>query len=251
MKKTDVFTVARDGGSITLTCSSDVSVIDEALREINAFAEELAIADFSMVRLICRELLDNAIRHGNLEMEGKVVRCAVALKDGGRVEIVVEDEGDGFDHTALTSSEIEDPRNVPNRGYALIRSLAEDVRFELGGRRVTAVMKVDSEPGKELILERGPNGFVAVTPLGDVVGERVEVLREELLRQVEDGGVEFKFDFANVALIDSRGLGLLVALKNTIDGKADSTRIELTNVSGDSERLLRMFGLDKVFLMSA
>ncbi len=87
-------------------------------------------------KLLINEVVVNAVKHGNRFDSRKEVLLDISVCDD-RVDIRVEDEGDGFNPDA-----VPDPRMGENlfrehgRGLHLIKSLADEVCFERGGRRV-------------------------------------------------------------------------------------------------------------------
>ena len=90
--------------------------------------------------LLASEAVTNAIEHGNAHDASKRVFIEFT-RDGGRVECWVEDEGEGFDREAIA-----DPLASENlledggRGIFLIERLADQVRYEKGGRRIGFIM---------------------------------------------------------------------------------------------------------------
>lgn len=99
------------------------------------FDEETTFA----VRISLEEAVVNAIRHGNRLDAAKAVR--VESDTGpGRVEIVVEDEGTGFERHHIPDPTADENLVRPNgRGILLIESYMTSVGWENGGRRVRMV----------------------------------------------------------------------------------------------------------------
>jgi len=89
------------------------------------------------------EALTNAMRHGHGLDADKAVRIAIRLGEG-RLEIRVEDQGDGFDPDSLP-----DPRRGDSlyrsggRGVFLIRNLCDDAHYARGGRSLTMIFEGD------------------------------------------------------------------------------------------------------------
>lgn len=110
------------------------TVVDEAQAFVEAhhIDEELAYR----VVLLASEAVTNAMKHGNkFKSSKRVVFDLVVMPD--EVKIVVEDEGEGFVRDAVA-----DPLATNNlmrdsgRGLFLMEELADEVRYELGGRRL-------------------------------------------------------------------------------------------------------------------
>ncbi len=112
----------------------------EHLSIVNRVAEELA-AQLSMseddrdaVATSVIEAATNAIQHGNRNDAAKTVTVRFVVSPG-RLEVVVTDEGKGFD-----PSLVDDPLKPENllrergRGLFLIRAFMDDVQYSPGER---------------------------------------------------------------------------------------------------------------------
>ncbi len=92
--------------------------------------------------LAVREAVMNAVLHGNKEREGTTVVVEYSV-DAARIEVCVQDQGEGFDPTSLA-----DPLSQENllaeggRGVYLIRQLMDEVNYTFpaaGGTRVCMI----------------------------------------------------------------------------------------------------------------
>lgn len=137
----------------------DPAALPRVLPHLTQGLVELGVAtpqDLIHVEVALQEALLNAILHGSLELTGqlpsdragleeacrerrldprfgdRVVRVAVEL-DPAALQVVIEDQGRGFD-----------PTRPPGRGLFLMRSFMDEVVFEEGGRRVVLVRRRDS-----------------------------------------------------------------------------------------------------------
>lgn len=86
--------------------------------------------------LLTSEAVTNAIEHGNSFDETKSVQIEFISTDEGD-QLWVEDEGEGF-----SPEDVKDPLREENllsdggRGIFLIEQIADEVRYEKGGRRI-------------------------------------------------------------------------------------------------------------------
>lgn len=118
-----------------LVASRDVqkAILDEVARF--GYDEGAVFA----IKLALEEALINAIKHGNKQDPGKRVHVESNVTDK-QVEIIVEDEGPGFD-----AREVPDPTMEENlekcsgRGILLIRAYMTEVEYSKGGRRLRMV----------------------------------------------------------------------------------------------------------------
>ena len=97
------------------------------------------------MELTISESMINAIRHGNQSDPAKKAHLAISF-DGENIEIIVEDQGEGF-----RLDELADPTQAENllkpcgRGILIIRSFMDDVKLqpkEGGGTRLRMLKKL-------------------------------------------------------------------------------------------------------------
>lgn len=109
--------------------------------------EDVAAAGFDeesvfAVRISLEEAIVNAIRHGNQMDASKRVRVESATAPGF-VEVVVEDEGPGFDRKNVPDPTAQENLCRPNgRGILLIESYMTSVTWEAGGRRMRMSLRL-------------------------------------------------------------------------------------------------------------
>lgn len=130
----------KDQRSISFVLSSDLRTMERVLLEAEKFLRMRKIKTHIEVLLTLRELLLNAIAHGNKYDAAKTVRCSLEIMNPDRLEIVIEDEGNGFKHREVNMALPEDPRHVGSRGLALAKHLADLLEFNETGNHVRAVL---------------------------------------------------------------------------------------------------------------
>src|SRR5205823_2808443 len=129
----------REKLSIPSSFSATREVQKRILHAIAAggFGTESAFA----VKLALEEGFNNAVRHGNkLDPKKKVhVEYKVTPK---QAEIVIEDEGGGFDRCCVPDPTLEENlTKCSGRGILLIEAYMTKVQFSKGGRRLKMVRK--------------------------------------------------------------------------------------------------------------
>ncbi len=88
------------------------------------------------VHLALEEALANAIKHGNQEDEAKRIHAILRLSED-RVQIVIADEGEGFDYYHLPDPTDKQHREKPSgRGVLLMEKFMDRVEFNERGNRV-------------------------------------------------------------------------------------------------------------------
>ena len=119
------------------------ALVDQAMKEYR-LSEDMA----HWIELTISESMINAIQHGNKCDPAKEATLRIS-SDGEAIEVIVEDQGKGFELT-----EVADPTNVENllkpsgRGILIIRSFMDEVdltRREGGGSRLRMVKRIPKE----------------------------------------------------------------------------------------------------------
>lgn len=128
-------------GVMEMVLDSDPASIQQVVEKTETFLEP-RVADEDLayrVVLLATEAVTNAIEHGNKFDADKHVYFRLDVGDRA-IELAVEDEGTGFD-----PADTVDPLASENllrkggRGILFMESMADEVRFEKGGRKVRIV----------------------------------------------------------------------------------------------------------------
>ncbi len=136
--------IEKNGNSVLLRSPSSQ---DEVGSVITAFSDHLklqGISDSSISRaiVVLRELLVNAIKHGNRFNDAYPVTIGVHKLEKNQVKILVKDFGRGFDYRTLDTSLPENPRRIHTRGYRLIKAFSDSFEFNREGNEVTAYVSI-------------------------------------------------------------------------------------------------------------
>jgi anti-sigma regulatory factor (Ser/Thr protein kinase) len=123
--------------SLLLEFSSDITFVDVAVEIIRKVLEYRKIEDPTNVLLVSRELLKNAVVHGNQNDRDKKVTYRLQRSGAERFRLEVEDSGPGIYPRPAPGGAVG---SKSGRGYTIIYSLAEQVRFNPQGNRVTVVL---------------------------------------------------------------------------------------------------------------
>jgi serine/threonine-protein kinase RsbW len=101
------------------------------------------------------EAFVNAVKHGNKHDRAKIVRVGADLT-AVEARFTIEDEGEGFDVTAIPDP--LDPANLfktSGRGVLLMYNIMDEVAFNDRGNRLTLVKRSEHAPTGELVLPLG------------------------------------------------------------------------------------------------
>jgi anti-sigma regulatory factor (Ser/Thr protein kinase) len=153
-----------DERGLLLRFTSDITFVDYAVDIVDDLLSYRGLGERTNLLIVCRELLKNAVVHGNRNDPHKAVSLRVRSLAGGRYRVEVKDGGSGFDTASMAQvsatrlAEPGGPRGLPGSsgvsrasgwptGLALIGAVADQVAFDEGGSRVTVFLDpaMDSE----------------------------------------------------------------------------------------------------------
>jgi serine/threonine-protein kinase RsbW len=102
---------------------------------------------FFAVKLALEEGMVNAIKHGNRQDAKKHVHIEAHVTPK-LADISIEDEGPGFDRSAVPDPTTEENREkCSGRGILLIESYMNSVEWSQNGRRIRMIKRNGEEPG--------------------------------------------------------------------------------------------------------
>lgn len=123
---------------------SSFQAVDVAVMEIiSALRDKCPHIDKSnlfKINFMMRELLNNAVEHGNKFDERKVVSCLVEY-DSNSLKFQISDEGTGIEIN--TSIDMGDDIRKRNRGYETIAEM--DFEIDIRGNSVLITFDLDKE----------------------------------------------------------------------------------------------------------
>ena len=123
---------------------SKIDNINEVEKFVDEFSEENQIHSdlYGKILIATVEAVNNSIVHGNKEDVNKRVFLSLHM-DEDIVQILVEDQGEGFDYTNLPDpTKPENLENIHGRGIYLIKHLADEVQFYKNGTVVQMNFKI-------------------------------------------------------------------------------------------------------------
>jgi anti-anti-sigma factor len=239
-----MFKVAENKKSIIFTLSSEVQLADSVIKESQRFLKQFDISEFSGFKLVLRELLNNAVEHGNYNLSDRTVVCRIEYIGDKRFKITVQDEGKGFDYGKLVMTLPEDPRQIRNRGYALVNAFSDQIDFNDKGNRVTVYVTFMEETVYS--IERR-NDWQIIVPSGDLTAATADNFRIRLIELLDKGHSRYRFNFQNVADIDSVSLSVLIIFARTLSSKEETGKLEVVNMNRDLQDLFHMTRMDQLY----
>ena len=134
---------------VSLTIDSRVEAVDAAEASVRSFAQEAGFGDEDLyfLGLAAREILINAIIHGNRSDLSKKVTLRLSLEHN-RLLIDVLDEGQGFQLDTVPDPRLfENRERLSGRGIAMAKAIMDEFSVEKNpphGTHVRMVKKLKS-----------------------------------------------------------------------------------------------------------
>jgi len=218
--------------NVERVCSAVGLVLDQnALNKKDRFAVELLV----------REAVNNAFMHGCRENERLSFTCGMTISDE-QVSIVVSDEGEGFDWRKKIDCP---PPNLgeSGRGLYIYGLYADEIIFNEVGNSVS-LTRILTEETKMTEIKVTQTGAQASIRLGEkLVAADVPDLKREMKRLIGDGVTSIAIDATHLTLLDSTGIGCLVAAHNSLVKLNGS--LSIIQASSDIYDLLCSMRLDR------
>ena len=231
--------IIRSSSGIELSFSASLENVEVFIAGIHDFLAEKSLGGLAFdMELFAREALVNAVIHGSSSAPTKLVHASLRLNQGV-LELVVRDDGPGWDWRSLPT-ELPDPVRESGRRLFIIRKYADSLTYNDLGNTLTITKRVPSEVQDMNSLEAST---FHMTLEARLAAQDVPALRDIFRSRIQDGGRLFELDCDQLEVLDSMGIGLLVATHNSLTKLGGA--LKLTGVKKDIQQLLTLMRLDK------
>jgi anti-sigma regulatory factor (Ser/Thr protein kinase) len=140
-----MLTIQKRNGSIMCTLSSDMSLVELFSRILKDMLAYARVPVANEVTLVARELLANAVMHGNRQNPRKKASFSLEELCGAGFTMTVKDEGQGFDFLHLDSPRPAAALHARKRGYVIIRNCSRRIVFRENGSSISAFVGLYAE----------------------------------------------------------------------------------------------------------
>ncbi|MBA7476877.1 MAG: hypothetical protein GH155_01020 [Spirochaeta sp.] len=142
-----MFSIHKTASAITFRLSSEIYLVEQVVQTSEEYCSRLKVEEPSSLMLVLRELLINAVVHGNQNDASRNVLCVIEKLNKSKFRIQVEDSGRGFDCKSLDMNPPEDLKHIQKRGYAIINALSDRIEFNDPGNKVTVFLTITKGMG--------------------------------------------------------------------------------------------------------
>ncbi len=134
--------------SVQFNLYSTTPEIEKVLSDIEVFLNDIPRPMQYDAELVSRELLSNAVQHGNGNNPDKMIIYSIYLFPSHDIVIEVRDEGPGFDYKSLNMNLPDTVKGVKGTGYKLINALSKEIKFNNTGNTIQVFIQ-SSERSKQ------------------------------------------------------------------------------------------------------
>lgn len=130
----------------SIEIGSDLKNIAEVELLIDTVCEDLKLNEdhYGNILIAVTEAVNNAIIHGNKNIEDRKVQVKVEKEDD-KVVFIIMDQGLGFDYINLPDPTAPENLEKPDgRGIFLMKNLSDQVDFDLNGSKVSITFVADN-----------------------------------------------------------------------------------------------------------
>lgn len=240
-----MFAAQRFSTDLNIRMSAELSNIDKACLEARSFLQEFSLDSIAFdVLLGMRETLANAVLHGSHSNPALEVSFRMSL-EGDALVLAIEDQGAGFNWRQKAPS-APSPESTHGRGLPILHTYFDSFTYNDRGSKIVLTKKCKKGICMSDIKFDGESAVI--NPGRDIVSSLAQEFREELKGIVDRGVKELTVELLQVEMIDSIGMGLLIAAHNSL--VKNGGKLKLVNASQDILGLLRTMRLDKHFQIS-
>lgn len=226
--------------------SSEMYQIDRCIAGLRCFINSGndGIATTKIEQAV-RELLLNAVEHGNKNDPCKHIKCCALRINKDLFSVTVDDDGSGFDVTAIDFTKPANLDAIRHRGLPMINAIVDTINFNNNGASVTILVTLP----RQTVIDVVQNGSQhLITPQGNLVASCSEVFRRVLVSCIEKTPSSIQFDLQHVENIDSICLSAFVLLVKTIKKYNCSVKLEIINARKEFEELFWLTRLTDVYV---
>jgi serine/threonine-protein kinase RsbW len=238
-----MLSIIEETDSLNITMASRFEILEQALGECSQFLEQRNVSGNGEPLLVLREMLNNALEHGNQLDPDKRIHIRMVVMNPAVVSLSVQDEGPGFQLSDIPRPGGSDQEET-SKGLALIRHYAEKIVFNETGNKVTAYI----QPPRDISFDTAEHGDVfVVTPKTDLTSGAAPALRKVLGDGLGRGAGRYRLDLSQVQEVDSIALSALIGFAKDLLSTSPETRPEITGASRELQDVFRLTRLDDLY----
>ncbi len=239
-----MYSMSNNEDTLAFTVSSRLANIDRMVDEINNFVKEYGDFNTSSLIQIFRELMLNAIEHGNKNISEKCVEITLENIDTNRYLLQVKDEGEGISSDFFPVKDELRSAGIRNRGLALINSLADEFLKGEEQNSLSAYITLPKSFDWGVVYS---DEKTLIEPTRDISAAVLEDLRKLLFQWLENDTPSCELSLKYATNLDSVSLSLLISFSVYLNESEKADNFVISGVSPDLKILFEMTQLGRLF----
>jgi anti-anti-sigma factor len=220
---------------------------------MQAICDQVGVApDATFPYELCiREAISNAISHGQPGPPEEMLELTLSCPPG-HVQLTLFDPGSqiSFEQALKCSEDLLDC----GRGFPIIRKFGTQLFFSPDGKTISITLPIYKKPDLQspatpvnapLMKTVQQDNHLSLQPEADLIAANIPDLRTAAKEAIKPGIETVHFNLESVKIVDSSGIGLIIALFNTL--KKDGASLSVINASPDIVDLFKSMRLDQQF----
>lgn len=238
-----MFSIKENKKNLKFEFSSSMSQVDRVIEGCRDFWKIHDIQSATGMEHVLRELLINAIEHGNRQDSSRKVFLTLELLKNQRIKITVNDEGEGFDPALVNMDPPKDTTQKRSRGYGIINSFSDEIVFGKQGNPVTVYVSIPRETEMEIKI-KGKEAFLTVS--SDISASIADQFRLKLVSLFDEEIQLLTLDFLKVENIDSISLSVLICFAKEWNAKHPE-KGKIVHMNSELQNLFYMTKMNELF----
>lgn len=243
-----MYKINEDAESLEISISSEFHLVDRAISDTIAFLDNFCPdASKSDIKLLLREILNNAVEHGNKKDKKKSIDLSCQKIEDNYFRFTVQDEGKGYDTDKIDYEMTGSPEEERSRGLPLISSLSEKIQFNDTGNEIIVHYRFPVKKMARIIEKESDQDDITIIPEENITSSTSSVFKEQLLKILEKKPSKVNLDFNKVKEFDSIGLSLIAIFGKKLKEENPDAIISIKNAKIEIIQLFLHTGLDRFF----
>lgn len=239
-----MYNISRSDEVLTVKTSSQLENIDRIVDEVSHFVASMGGYNTASLIQVVRELVLNAMEHGNKNSIEKSVEVEVTQLEQNRISLKVTDEGEGISSELFPVKKELDSGSERSRGLVLINSLVDE--FKIGDNPCTLLVYMTLPKQFDWGVVRTAEKTV-IEPTRDISAAVLEGLRKLLFEWLDSDVPACELSLKHANSLDSVSLSLLISFSVYLKKSDKEEGFVISNVSPDLRILFQMTQLGRLF----
>ncbi|MGL1903389.1 MAG: ATP-binding protein [Fibrobacterales bacterium] len=239
-----MYKLRKDSNTLTVDFESRLDYIDRVVLDLSYFV--LKKGDFNRVPLeqVIRELVSNAVIHGNILDSNKNVTVTLKAFAGSRFQLIVVDEGFGLSQSDLVMGGEKPQKYIGQKGLALVHHFADEVLTDPATGTVS--LYITLSPDFEWGLIQSDEKLL-ISPSREITSDTLHEFRSILFGWLKSDVPDCELCLVNSREMSSEILSVMILFSVYLKRSPKANSFRLTGVSPELMTLFTISHMISLF----